>query len=110
MQTNKMKEEIKADESTDCRQENIMNNSESERFKFSKDQKMIEISKIDNNNDLIENKDDNLIIEEIEDEKDEEDENSELNDDENVIIEKKTINIERTTVREVLKESKIKEK
>ena len=84
MQTNKMKEEIKADESTDYRQENIMNNSESERFKFSKDQKMIAISKIDNNNDLIENKDDNLIIEEIEDEKDEEDENSELNDDENV--------------------------
>ena len=110
MQTNKMKEEIKADESTDYRQENIMNNSESERFKFSKDQKMIEISKIDNNNDLIENKDDNLIIEEIEDENDEEDENSELNDDENVTIEKKSINIERTTVGEVLKESKIKEK
>ena len=39
MQTNKMKEEIKADESIDCRQDNIMNNSESERFKFSKDQK-----------------------------------------------------------------------
>ena len=101
-----MKEEIKIeDDSTDFRQENLMNNSESERFKFSKEQNMIETSKI-NNNDIIENKDNNSMEKEKENEKYEED----INDDEEIIIEKKSIDIERTTVGEVLKESKISKK
>ena len=115
-----MENRIKEDNnSTNIKQEE-MNNSESERFKSSRDQKVIEISTREKNKneekyfnierpDKSENDDNEDKQEEYQKEDDEEEEILEINDD-NLEIEKKTMNIEITTAKEVLKESNIPKK
>ena len=88
-----------------------INNSESERFKSSKDQKEIdttygmfdnaEMGKVNDNEEHHEEK--------HEDQQEDEEDNLEIND-EYIEIEKKAFDIERTTVAEVLKDTKIEEK
>ena len=90
------------------------NYSDSERINLSKDQKRLEISTIERN----EKEGKNKKNEEEEEKENEKEKNNEENEEEdisevtndNIEIEQKSINIERTTASEVLKETKIKKK
>ena len=113
-----MKESIQINEGDNSNMKDIYKNSESERFGLAKDQNKIEIStKGKIGNDIISDnfkkidKNDIEEKEKIEENKedDEEDENLEINDD-NIIIEKKSINIEITTAAEILKQTKMEKK
>ena len=102
-----MEDRIKDEENMNKRKEN-MNNSESERFKFSREENNNEIT----TNQILEKEEKNEDEKKecIEENKEDEDEENEFNDDENIEIEKKTIKIERVTAGEVLKEPKIEKK
>ena len=110
-----MKDEIKEESTSNLKQENI-NNSESERFNSPKEKKNLEKSITERNekediNIMIEKEPIIEIIENIEENKEEDDEEESFEDsDENIEIEKKSINIEATTVEDVLKESKMEKK
>jgi len=115
-----MENRIKEDYNSSNMKQEEMNNSESERFKSSRDQKVIEIStreKYDNEekdyniekSDKNENHDNEDKQEENQIEDDAEEEILEINDD-NLEIEKKTMNIKITTAGEVLKETNIAKK
>ena len=106
-----MKEEIKEEESSNLRSDNIIN-TESERLKLSKELKANDIisSKLNGIEEIIDiNKMKEKENPEEKKSEEEEDENYEINDD-NIEIEKKFINIEKTSVSEVLEESNIEKK
>ncbi len=115
-----MEQKIQINEDYNSKIKDKSNNSESERLKSSKDQKNTNISTKEKNwNDIIFDKlnylDKSDILEKEKEkeeenkEEDEEDENLEDNDD-NLLIEKKTITIEKTIASEVLKQKKMEKK
>ena len=98
------------------------NYSDSERINLSKEQKAIEASTAEKNgkeesekedkfekDDKEEKDEENEKSKENKEEEDEE-ENSEVSDNDDIIIEKKTMNIEKTSASEVLKETKLEKK